>query len=308
MWLGLVRTMRPHQWVKNLFVLAPLVFAQELLHLSKAVRALAGFAVFCLLAGGVYILNDLVDVEADRQHPVKRHRPIASGEVSEREAKVALAVVAIVALAGALALGLPFLATAVGYLILNLAYSFSLKKLAYVDVLCIATGFELRVLAGSFAAQVPPSAYLLIVTFLLATFLGLGKRAHELAVSRQLSTELAEYSAISSEAPPHSPAITRASLRAYDARVLVPLLFVTGGATILTYIVYTFDPQGAGRLGTAWMPWTIPFAVFGTLRFAHLVRRKANSESPTDAMLRDLPFVANLLLWAVVVVAIVYFT
>jgi 4-hydroxybenzoate polyprenyltransferase len=301
MLLGLLRTMRPHQWVKNLFVLAPFVFAHELLHLPSAIRAFAAFAVFCLLAGAVYVLNDLVDVEADRRHPVKRNRPLASGRVGEMHAKVALGVLVLASLAGALALGLAFFAAALGYLILNLAYSFWLKKRAYVDVLCIAAGFELRVLAGSFAADVPPSAYLLVVTFLLATFLALGKRAHELAANQDRAANAAAE-------PASSPGSTRASLRAYDARVLRLLLFATGSATVLIYVVYTFDPEGAGRLGTTWMPWTIPFAVLGPMRFAYLVSRGANAESPTDAMLRDVPFVANLLLWAIVVVAIVYFT
>lgn len=290
---GLLRTMRPHQWVKNLFVLAPLVFARELFDRPAALRALAGFALFCLLAGSVYVLNDLVDVEADRAHPVKRNRPIASGAITEGQARAALAVLVLAWLGFGLALGPSFFGTVVAYFVLQIAYSFRLKKVAYVDVLCIALGFELRVLAGSFAAQVPASTYLLVVMFLLAAFLGLGKRAHELAALAARSG---------------APGQTRAALRAYDLRLLTPLLYVTGAATVATYVVYTLDPHTVEQLGTRYLPLSAICTFFGVARFVHLVRRKADAESPTDAMLRDLPFLGNLGLWAAAVVAIVYFT
>ena len=291
---GLLRTMRPHQWVKNLVVLAPLVFALELFHVGTLLRALAAFALFCVLAGAVYVLNDLVDVEADRQHPTKKHRPIASGRVSEGQAKVALGVLATIAIAGGLALGVPFLCAALGYLALNLAYSFKLKKIAYVDVLCITLGFELRVLGGSFAAEVPPSAYLLIVIFLGATFLALGKRAHELA-------------AMEAHAGARTAA-TRAALGAYDLRVLMPLLYAMGTATLATYVVYTLDPDTIAAFGTEWLVVSAVFTALGIARFVHLVRRKADAESPTDAMLRDPIFLGNLGAWAICVLLTLYFT
>lgn len=291
---GLLRTMRPHQWVKNLVVLAPLVFARELFDVDALLRALAGFALFCVLAGTVYVLNDLVDVEADRQHPKKKHRPIASGQVSEAQAKGALVVLATIAIAGGIALGWGFLAASLGYLALNLAYSFKLKKIAYVDVLCIAGGFELRVLGGSFAAEVPPSAYLLVVMFLAATFLGLGKRAHELAAMEAHAGA--------------KTAATRAALGAYDLRVLMPLLYATGLATLATYVVYTLDPHTIAAFGTRWLVVTVVFTTIGVLRFLYLVRRKADAESPTDAMLKDPAFLANLGAWALCVLLVLYFT
>ena len=291
---GLLRTMRPHQWVKNLFVLAPLVFARELFEPAAALRAFAGFVAFCILAGSVYVLNDLVDVEADRVHPVKKNRPIASGRITVPQARGAFVVLVSLALGSALALGLPFFGAVAAYLVLQLLYSFRLKKVAYLDVLCIALGFELRVLAGSFAARVPASAYLLVVMFLLAAFLGLGKRAHELAALALRSGG--------------APGQTRAALRAYDLRTLTPLLYATGAATVLTYVVYTLDPRTVEQLGTQYLPLSALCTFFGVARFVHLVRRKADAESPTDAMLRDWPFLGNLGLWAAAVVAIVYFT
>ncbi|UJR86263.1 UbiA prenyltransferase family protein [Sandaracinus amylolyticus] len=294
MLIGLLRTMRPHQWVKNLVVLAPLVFARELFDVPALLRALAGFALFCVLAGAVYVLNDLVDVEADREHPKKRHRPIASGRVSESQAKGALVVLATIAVAGGLALGGAFLAAALGYLALNLAYSFKLKKIAYLDVLCIAGGFELRVLGGSFAAQVPPSWYLLIVMFLAATFLGLGKRAHELAAMEEHAGGKASK--------------TRAALGSYDLRVLMPMLYVMGVATLVTYVVYTLDPDTIAAFGTRWLVVSVVFTTIGVGRFLYLVRRKADADSPTDAMLKDPPFLASVGAWALCVLLVLYFT
>ena len=290
---GLLRTMRPHQWVKNVFVLAPLVFAQKLDDLAVAARAGAGFVLFCLLASAIYVLNDLVDIEQDRLHPVKRNRPIASGRVSVEAARIALGVLAVIALAGGVLLGWSFLATFVGYLALNLAYSFKLKRLPYVDVLCIAGGFELRVLAGAYAADVPASTYLLVVTFLLASFLGLGKRLHEL---------------VSAGVRDGSAGKTRAALRAYDPRILTALLLTTGLSTVATYAAYTFDPHTVAMFGTPWLPVTTIFMLFGILRFVHLVRRHAEAESPTEAMLRDVPFIANGIIGAIVVLALIYAT
>lgn len=287
---GLVRTMRPHQWVKNLFVLAPVVFAQELFDLTRVVGALLGFACFSLLASAVYVLNDLVDVDADRAHPVKKNRPIASGAVHEGVARVAMIVLAAGALAGAFFIDLLFLAALTGYLANNIAYSFGLKRVPYLDVLSIAAGFELRVVAGSFAADVPPSGYLLVVTFLLALFLGLGKRMHEL-VEQGKSGEKT----------------SRKVLERYSPKVVTALLWTTGIATVATYVVYTLDPHTRAMFGTEWLVGSSIFTLVGVLRFVHLVRSRPEAESPTEEMLKDAPFIANLVLWGVAVVAIIYF-
>lgn len=288
MFRGLVRTMRPRQWVKQLFVLAPLVFAKELFAPAPVMRALVGFFAFSLLASAVYVLNDLVDVEADRAHPIKKSRPIASGAVSESFAKRAFVVLVVVALGLGLGLAWQFALAAAAYLVLNLAYSFRLKQVAYIDVLCIAAGFELRVVAGSYAAGVPPSVYLLVVTFLLALFLGFGKRMHELVAQG-------------------SEAKTRSVLAQYSRRTLTALLYITALATTATYAVYTLDPVTRATFGTSYLVVTTAFTLFGVLRFLHLVRRDAKSDSPTEEMLRDKPFIANLILWVVAVIAVIYF-
>ncbi len=290
MFRGLVRTMRPHQWVKNLFVLVPVVFAHDLFDREKVLGALAGFGCFCALASAVYVLNDLVDVEADRAHPVKKNRPIASGQVSEGTAKVAMVVLAAGALTGGYFLQTYFLAAAGGYLANNIAYSMGLKRVAYLDVLSITFGFELRVLAGAFAADVPPSAYLLIATFLLATFLGFGKRMHELSQQERSGSMK-----------------SRRVLSSYSRRVVTVLLWITGTATIATYVVYTLDPHTRAQFGTDFLVATSVFGVIGVLRFAFLVRNRPDAESPTEEMLKDIPFISTLFCWACAVVAILYF-
>ena len=282
---GILKTMRPHQWVKNGSVLAPLVFAHQMLNFEVAMRALAGFALFCLLASAVYILNDVVDIEADKVHPTKKLRPIPAGIVPLSLAKSVFVglIVTVVVLGGLLSL--PFLAAMMGYLANNLLYTFRLKKVAYLDVLSIAGGFELRVLAGAFAASVPASSYLLVFTFLLACFLGLGKRRHELAhVSRGQ---------------------TRAALRAYDPRIVTGLLGLTGLASVVVYTVYTLDPHTVSMFGTQYLGVTSVFMLVGVTRFVQLTQ-KTDADSPTDAMLRDKLFLITFVLGAVSVVALIY--
>ena len=280
--------MRPHQWVKNVFVLFPLVFARELFTDQAAtLRAFGGFVVFSLVASSVYILNDLVDVKEDREHPTKRERPIASGKVTEAQARGAMIALVAAAVTGALLLGLPFLATTLGYLVLNLTYSFGLKRVAYVDVLCIAGGFELRVLSGAFAADVPASTYLLVVTFLLASFLGFGKRAHELAQQE-------------------GGTATRSALRAYRPGVVAALLLFTGVSTVFVYAIYTLDPHTIEAFGTSYLVYTTAFLLIGVLRFVMLVRSKTGHDSPTEMMLRDPAFVANGVVGALAILGVIY--
>lgn len=281
--------MRPHQWVKNLFVVAPLVFAKELGVVEPGLRTALAFGLFCLASSTIYLVNDLADVEADRAHPVKRKRPIASGAVSEAAARGAAMVLAVVSLGGAFALGLNVLASIGGYLLLNVAYTFYLKRVAYVDVLCIATGFELRVLAGTFAAMVDPTLYLLVVTFLLAAFLGFGKRMHELIQGTNAQKQ-------------------RAVLANYSKTTLEGLLYLTSAATVGTYAVYTFDPSTRAYFGTDYLWVTIPFTLFGVMRFLRLVLKRPDAESPTEVMLRDKSFLLNLALWGVAVFAVIYLT
>jgi 4-hydroxybenzoate polyprenyltransferase len=282
--------MRPHQWVKNVFVLAPIVFAKEIFSasLSLLTRAGAAFAVFCLLAGAVYALNDVLDRDADRVHPVKRHRPIASGLVPVAWAKVLAVVLVVVSLGWAATLSLPFAGIAALYFVQNVAYSFWLKHVAYVDVAFIAAGFVLRVVGGGLATDINVSKYIVICTALLAFFLGIGKRRHELTSAES------------------NAAAQRAALESYSKRGLDTALAVTGIATVVTYAAYTLDPQTTSFFQSDWLwPSTI-FVVLGVWRFLFIVKNRPSAESPTQEMLRDGPFVATVLLWVGLVMWVVY--
>ena len=283
---AILKAVRPHQWVKNLFVAAPLVFAKRIGDVSSDLRVAGAFAAFCLLSSAVYLVNDLVDIEKDRAHPIKRNRPIASGALKPEIARVIAGLFALAALGGGLKLGLGFALTAAGYLALNAAYTFRLKHIAFVDVGCISLGFLLRVLAGAFAIDVPASRWLLVCTLLLSALLGFGKRAHELRIGGE-------------DGHKH-----REVLGAYDPSVLRVLLIALGVVTPLAYLMYT-RTHTAELFGNGRLMFTVPFVAFGIYRFIRIVSRTDKADSPTDSMLHDPAFVVNLILYAAAIVAIV---
>jgi 4-hydroxybenzoate polyprenyltransferase len=296
---GLVKTLRPHQWVKNFFVLAPMFFHKDVflstaqgpaLNLLVTGRALAATGVFCLLAGAVYTMNDLADVQADRVHPIKRARPIASGVVPEALARAMAIALVCFSLGVSYFLSFGLAIIAMTYFAENIAYSFKLKKVAFLDVGLISLGFVLRVLGGGYATDVRVSGYMLACTALLALFLGFGKRRHELALE--------------------NAGKQRAALEAYSPLSLNIALAVTGAATGLTYVAYTLDPTTCRFFNSNLLWLTAPFTLFGIFRFLQLVNGRAGrglrAESPTQEMLRDVPFVLNIVLWVIIVVAIVY--
>lgn len=288
---AVLREMRPHQWVKNVFVLAPLLFAGPHLRTTGALtvglvlRVLAGCAVFCLASSATYLLNDLHDVEADRRHPVKRLRPIASGQLPERDAWLWFGVLLGIAGTGALWMGGWFAASVAAYFAMNLAYSKGLKHVPWVDALVIALGFLLRILAGGEAASVQLSRWLVTCTVLLALFLALGKRKHELLTS---------------------DAAHRSALSGYRVGHVQIALWLLALGTAAAYAGYTLDPDTAQRFHTRLLPWTVPFPLLGLWRFATLLEHNDTAHSPTERMLRDPWFVLNLLAWGVTTLAMIY--
>jgi decaprenyl-phosphate phosphoribosyltransferase len=288
--IALLRTLRPHQWVKNLFVAAALVFSRHLTDAEYVLRTALAVLAFCLLSGAVYAFNDVRDVEGDRGHPTKRHRPIASGTLPERTALIAAAVLAFVALTGAFALSPLAGLYAFAYLIQNVAYSLKLKQIAFIDVALIAAGFLLRVLAGAAAIDVPASGWLLICTGLLATFLGLGKRAHELAWAERTGQTVE----------------TRAALAGYSIPVVRMTMMILGVATCAAYIAYTVDPHTVRFFGTEQLPYSSPFVFLGILRFLSLALWYPKDESPTEAMLKDPWFLLDLVAAAASVLYFIY--
>ena len=285
---AILKSARPHQWVKNVFVAAPLVFARRIDDVQALLHASVAVAGFCLISSAVYLINDLVDVEKDRAHPLKRLRPIASGALSVRAARAAAMALTLGGLGLTLMLGLVPAALGAAYLVLNLAYSFQLKHVPFVDVASITAGFILRVLAGAAAIPVEPSGWLLICTLLLASFLGFGKRAHELRTSGNRGGD------------------QRRVLDRYNPSVLRVLIHSLAILTILAYAGYTQSYHSSSFFGTRRLILTVPFVVFGVYRFIWLTRGKVDAESPTDSMLGDAPFMINLLGYAVAIVAIIY--
>ncbi len=280
--------MRPAQWVKNLFVFVPLVFAHRLDRLDLALRSVAAFAAFCAAASAVYLLNDLRDREADRLHPVKRRRPIAAGQLGAGPAIAAALGLATVALALALRLGPGFLICLAIYLALNVLYSLALKRLVILDVMTIALGFVLRVEAGALAIAVEVSSWLLLCTTFVALFLGFAKRRHELALQPQSGTG------------------TRSVLEHYNLTFVDQMINVVTASTIVSYALYTVDPGTAARLGTPHLIVTVPLALYGIFRFLFLLYQRPDRQSPTDAILHDPPFLINLALWGLAVVFLIY--
>jgi len=287
--LELLRTLRPHQWLKNVFLLVPLVFARHLFSLVDLGRALAAFGLFSLVAGSVYIVNDVLDLDEDRAHPVKRLRPLAAGRLGVRDALLSMGVLLALALLGMAGLSEGAAALTAGYFLLNVAYSRVLKNVPYVDVATIAAGFLIRVVVGGLVIAVPVTPWLLACTFLVAVFLGLGKRRHELAMLRASGGET-----------------TRRVLAHYRLGVLDAALWVSGGVTAVSYLAYSLDPATVAKFGTPALVFTTPFVVAGLWRFGRLMARRDNPVSPTDAMLHDPLFVANLLALAVAVVVVLY--
>jgi 4-hydroxybenzoate polyprenyltransferase len=281
-------SVRPEQWTKNLFVFAGVLFGGRLLQAAALWRALGAFAVFCAVSGAVYLFNDLADREADQRHPLKRMRPIASGHLSPRTAAVAAVLLGAGGIAAATLLQ-PMLGLVTGaYVALLILYSAALKHLVIVDVLTIAAGFVLRAVAGAIAVDVPIGHWLLICTTLLALFLALSKRRHELVL-------------LGDGAISH-----RRILEEYSPYLLDQMIAVVTASTLIAYTLYTVSPDTAERLGTDRLGLTIPFVLYGIFRYLYLVHQKRGGGSPAAMLLTDVPLLACVALWTLSVALILY--
>ncbi len=286
---ALFKTMRPRQWTKNVFIFAALVFDKQLFDVDSFLRTLAGFALFCLISSSVYIFNDLADVEADRQHPEKKNRPIASGKLSVSAAWAAGIVLVLVTFALAWLLSPGFELVIMAYFVINLAYSKWLKHIAILDVLIISLGFVLRVGAGVTLIDVERfSPWLYIVMFLLSLFLGFGKRRAELALLA------------------HGAGSHRKVLDGYTLPLLDQYIMIVSGTTIVAYSLYTFSAPNVPENHS--MMLTIPFMVYAIFRYLYLIEVKHAGGTPEEVLLSDRPFQASMLLWAVTVIVIFYFS
>jgi len=293
----IIKSMRPHQWVKNFMVFPALLFGGNVFDPLSQIVTFGGFVAFCLISGAVYLFNDLADVERDRVHPVKRLRPIPAGQLPEDVARTAVRV--IVALAFALALGLNIISRKVGldfagillaYLVLQIAYSKQLKHVVILDVMCIALGFVLRVAAGSALINVPNSFWMIACTTLLALFLGFGKRRHEL-------TQLAD-----------GGKSHRKILQEYSTTFLDQMIAMVTAATVIAYSLYTMSEETIATFAdkAVYLPLTIPFVLYGIFRYLYLVHQKEIGGSPTRALLSDKPILIDIALYFLCVVLILH--
>lgn len=285
----LMVSMRPQQWIKNSFLFAALIFAEQLMNPEKVVLALAGFLLFSLLSSSVYLLNDVKDAEADRQHPIKKSRPVAAGRIS---AYVALGL-SIVLMGTSLTLSYliapRFWMIACGYVVLNLFYSMWLKRVAVVDVMCIAAGFVLRAAAGGAVIDVAVSSWLIICTFFLALFLGLAKRRHELVLLEGNSS------------------LHRENLAEYSPYLLDQMILMVMTGTLVCYILYTLSDEVQQKLDAPHLYLTIPFVLYGIYRYLYLIHRKEGGGNPSATLLSDRPLLLNVFLWVVVSALMLYF-
>jgi 4-hydroxybenzoate polyprenyltransferase len=284
---ALFRSMRPEQWTKNLIVFAALIFGRRLFDPAAVGLSLAAFLIFCALSSVVYLLNDVMDRTADRQHPLKARRPIASGEVSTRTALVTAAVMGVGAVATAAWLRFEFGLIAGVYLGLFAGYSLVLKHVVILDVLTIAIGFVLRAAAGAVVIEVPMSHWLLVCTILLALFLGLSKRRHELTL-------------LAGAATGH-----RRILEEYNPYLLDQMIGVVTASTLMAYIIYCTSPETIAKFSTDQLVLTTPFPIYGIFRYLYLVHQRG-AGSPADVLLTDRPLVLCIALWGLAVVAIIY--
>jgi 4-hydroxybenzoate polyprenyltransferase len=281
-------SLRPHQWTKNLVVFAAIALSKHLFEAEPLVRAALAFVAFCGLSGTVYLINDVADVERDRLHPLKRLRPIASGEMQPRSAALFAAVLGLACLALSAALGPRFGACAVAYLALNLLYSFRLKEMVILDVLSISLGFVLRAVAGAVVIGALISEWLLVCTLLLALFLALAKRRHELTSLTDLASG------------------HRKILSEYSPYLLDQMISVVTASCLTAYAFYTLAPETVEKYKTDRLAWTIPFVLYGIFRYLYLVHQKEQGGSPTDILATDRPLLVNVALWVLTIVAIVY--
>ena len=286
--MHLVRAMRPRQWTKNVLVFAGLIFGQKLTDPRSVETAGLAFAVFCLLSSSVYLLNDVRDREADRLHPAKANRPIASGALGVGAALIAAAVLAAISLAAAFWINTAFGLVATGYLVLMAAYSLWVKHVVILDVLALAAGFVLRAAGGAAAVNVEFSHWLLLLTLLGALFLALSKRRAEIV-------------ALTDAAHSH-----RKSLAEYSPYLLDQMISVVTASTLLAYAFYTISPDTVQKFGTAHLIWTVPFPLYGIFRYLYLVHQREGGGSPSDTLLEDRPVQACVALWAASVVLILY--
>jgi 4-hydroxybenzoate polyprenyltransferase len=279
------------QWVKNMFIFAPMVFALHFTQLRYVKNGLIAFILFGVVTGCVYVMNDCIDKNSDRFHPIKRKRPIASGQLKVRMALAGVVILLSLDLFLIYRFNTDFFLIAVIYIIINILYSIYLKKVVILDVLIIAFGFVLRVLIGGVIDQIYLSPWILIMTFLISIFLGLVKRRQEMV---RLNL-------------PADQVSTRHTLKLYNISLLDQLISLTTATTLISYIMYVLNPGIQMKFNTENLYFTIPFVVFGIFRYLYLIYTEEKGESPEEIIFSDLPFTLNIILWVIVFILLILY-
>lgn len=285
---ALIETLRPQQWVKNGFIFAALIFSQSLTRWDRVRQVILAALVFCAISSAAYILNDILDAPEDRHHPTKKLRPIAAGRLSATTAGIVGFLLAIMGLAEAWRLNHGFFAVVVAYLALNALYSTFLKRIALLDVFIVAAGFLFRVIGGGLVIRVAISPWLIVCTTLLALFIALSKRRHELVL-------------LGDRASDH-----RAILAAYTPYFLDQLIGIVTASTVVSYALYTLSPDVQAKFPGKRLEITIPFVLFGIFRYLHLVHHHEKGGNPTRVLFTDPVLLSVVLLWAASVILIIY--
>lgn len=291
-----LRLIRVHQWIKNVFVFVPLLFSLHLFDKDYFLTTLYAFLVFCLASSAIYVINDLVDIESDRAHPLKKNRPLPSGAISKTTAIITSSLFLVLVFWMMMYFNKEFIFLVVTFVVLNVLYSFWFKNIVLLDIFSIAAGFSIRVLAGAFVIQVPISSWLLLTTMFISLFLGVMKRRSELVLVTENSKQILETAEQKS----------RKVLAQYSLNFADQMATVAATGVIVCYALYTVAPRTVSVFQTERLIYTTPFVVFGIFRFMYLEYISGKGENTTRTLATDLPMILNVLVYAFVTVFIIY--
>jgi 4-hydroxybenzoate polyprenyltransferase len=293
------RLIRVHQWIKNLFVFVPLLFSLHLFNLFYFLQTLSAFIVFCFASSAIYVINDIVDIEADRAHPVKKNRPLPAGDISITVAIITASLLLVLVFWSMMYFNYKFILLVIAFVVLNVLYSFWLKNIVLLDIFSIAGGFSIRVLAGAFALLVPISSWLLLTTMFISLFLGVMKRRSELAM-------VTEYQRTTGEGSENKGTYSRKVLTQYSLNFADQMATIAATGVIVCYALYSVAPRTVSVFNTERLIYTTPFVVFGIFRFMYLEYISGKGENTTKTLATDIPMILNVLLYVATTVVIIY--
>lgn len=282
-----IRLMRPKHWIKNMFIFFALIFSRNLFNLDAVGASITAFIAFSFAASFVYIINDMKDIEKDRAHPRKKNRPLASGEIKSGLAIIIAFINIFIAIGLSYLININTMIIVIAYILINILYSFKIKHIVILDVIFIAIGFVLRVMAGAIAINVEVTSWILLTSFCISLFLGFGKRRNELVLLQKIQDNY------------------RPVLDSYDFKLLDNMITSSASLTILTYGLYTIDKSVIERFNTDKLIFTVPFVIYGVYKYMHILY-KGNAGDPVEVVTKDPYIIINVLLWGISVIAIVY--